>query len=228
MHTFGSPADPRRNFITNEIESHSGFRVQPHLRRARRPPICHFNSHLAHVRLFYATHCPNGLPRHFSKQQTKLVGGCLPRLTVGCVFPCHIWHKTYFFIDLCEKSFAAYQQSKMADERGAPDRRSPHHVTGHLRRKRSSSSQVTLALEDDWSTRQQQNSEAATSSKTSKATDDRPSRSHAKKSNKIDSSSVSVVDRSSQSDGPSSPPPPPPAPPPPQVLALFILCYGWP
>ena len=36
-----SPADPRRNFKTNEIESHSGFRAQPHLRRARHPPICH-------------------------------------------------------------------------------------------------------------------------------------------------------------------------------------------
>ena len=91
----------------------------------------------------------------------------------------------------------------MVDVRGAPDRRSPHQVTDRRHRKCSSSTRVALALEDDGSTRQQQDSEAAISSKTSKAMDDRPSRSHDKKSSKTDSSIVSVVDRSSRSDGPS-------------------------
>ena len=90
---------------------------------------------------------------------------------------------------MCEKSFAACQQSKMADVRGTPDRRA--HFTARVvfavwraqqdddsTEKRSSSSRITLDLEDDGSTRQQQDSEAATLSKTSKATDDQPSRFH--------------------------------------------------
>ena len=60
---------------------------------------------------------------------------------------------------------------------------------------------------DNGLTRQQQDlakkTKTATSSKTSKAMDDRPSRSHDKKSSKTVSSGVSVVDRSSWSDGPS-------------------------
>ena len=69
-------------FQNNEIESHSGFRAQPHLRRARYPPVVHFNSHLVY-RCESDTHCPSGLSQAFSKQETKLVGGCLPRLSVG-------------------------------------------------------------------------------------------------------------------------------------------------
>ena len=48
----------------------SGFRAQPHLRRARHPPICHFDSRLARVQL--CTHWTSGLPRHFRREN----GGC--------------------------------------------------------------------------------------------------------------------------------------------------------
>ena len=41
-------------FQNNEIESHSGFRAHPHLRRARYPPVVHFNSRLARVRMWHA------------------------------------------------------------------------------------------------------------------------------------------------------------------------------
>ena len=36
----------------NEIESHSSLRAHPHLHRAWYPPVVHFNSHLAHVRMW--------------------------------------------------------------------------------------------------------------------------------------------------------------------------------
>ena len=123
------------------------------------------------------------------------------------IFPRHFWHKTSFI-----------RTGMKSPSLPVNNARCRNYVTGRLLRNRSSSSRVAHTLDDglqappvkkrdDGSTWQHQDSvrkdKTATSSKTSKATDDRPSRSHDKKSSKTVSSSVSVVDRSSRSDGPS-------------------------
>ena len=159
------------------------------------------------------THCPSCL-----SQARNEVSWWLLTSFVSWSQEWAFFHVTFdikrLLFRLCGKSFAAGQQSKMADARGTSDRRAPHHDTGHhhsvtgpvgwwLRREAQLKFLVTLMLEDDGSTRQQQDSVAATSSKTSKATDDRPSRFHVKKSSNTDSASVSVVDRSSRFNGPS-------------------------
>ena len=104
----------------NEIESP--------FRSASSPTCTVHHIHLSFTSIFSLlvygceadTHCPSGLSQAFSKQETKSVGGCLPRLSVGCRsrgFSHHIWHKTSF-IPTCVKSrFAACQQSKMAELR---------------------------------------------------------------------------------------------------------------
>ena len=53
------------------METSSGFLAQPHLRIALHLPICHFNSHLAHVQ-FLIRHALNQWPGTFSKQEEKL------------------------------------------------------------------------------------------------------------------------------------------------------------
>ena len=70
-------------FQNNEIESHSSFHVHPHLRRAWYPPVVHFNSCLASVRL-WIWHSLSQWPfPGISKLEKKLVCGWLVGLGSG-------------------------------------------------------------------------------------------------------------------------------------------------
>ena len=207
-------------FQNNEIESHSGVRAHPHLRRARYPPVVHFNSRLASVRM-WIWHSLSQWPFPGSIEARKrnevswwLLTSLVSQSQEWAFFPRPIWHKTSF-IPTCVGSRslpvnkARWRMCTVLLTAGLRIMARVVFTVWRARQdddsagKRSSSSQVTLDLEDDGSTRQQQDLEAATSSKTSKSMDDRPSRFHVKKSSKTDSASVSVVDRSSRFNGPS-------------------------
>ena len=59
-------------FKTKEIETYSGFRAQSHLRKARHPPICHFDSRLARGQLYNPRTEPVAIRgRRFPRQETS-------------------------------------------------------------------------------------------------------------------------------------------------------------
>ena len=90
----------KRNWV------HSGFRAQPHLRRARHPPICHLNSRLACLRMWIWHALSQWPSQAFSKLDTKLVCGCLPRSPVGRRSG-RFWHRfgsEFDFIPTCVNS----------------------------------------------------------------------------------------------------------------------------
>ena len=63
-------------FQNNEIESHSGLRAQPHLRKVQYPPVVHFNSRFASVRM-WIWHSLSQWPfPGISKLEKKLAYGC--------------------------------------------------------------------------------------------------------------------------------------------------------
>ena len=58
-----------------KIETSSGFHAQPHLRVARHPPNCHFNSRLARVQLCLSHALSQWPSQALFEAGTKLVGG---------------------------------------------------------------------------------------------------------------------------------------------------------
>ena len=126
-------------FQNNAIESHSGFRAQPHLHRARYPPVVYFNSRLTRVRMWIWHVLSQWPSQAFSKLETKLVCGCYTaRQSVSGVDAfVDFWQKIRLYSVFRDQPFPVDNKTRWRS-----------HVIGHLPWNRNWSFLVAPTTED--------------------------------------------------------------------------------